>query len=251
MATRVFGFSAGVLAITGVFPPQPVVFLVGGVGVVAELAMFRSDRIRRVAQRLRRRLDHLDSFATPLEEAELSDVVARSPRSVKKRARTAKADGPYFASEKAPGPERALENLMESSWWSKHLAEAMRNLCFVTVLGAFVLAVVVLIAAIESLSDPTVLDAVARVVTGVLLLVASMGFFRLVVAYNDFAERAGRVEEAALQALNGGNPELMQAIRLLHEYHLARATSPILPEWIWRVKRGELNELWQALRRRP
>ncbi|NTW01906.1 MAG: hypothetical protein HGA19_11555 [Oscillochloris sp.] len=42
----------------------------------------------------------------------------------------------------------------------------------------------------------------------------------------------------------------VQAIKLLHEYQIARAGAPMLPDWLWSLMQRELNDLWIQHRKR-
>ena len=42
--------------------------------------------------------------------------------------------------------------------------------------------------------------------------------------------------------------EQLDAFRVMYEYHVDRAVGLIIPTWIWRLKRKELNRIWATLR---
>jgi hypothetical protein len=218
--------------------------------MASELAGYRMDRVRGIAQGLRRKLEMLDSFAWEISGRELSDLVARCSRSVKKAAKQQTSPEPYYASQEPPGPKRGVENVMESAWWSKHLSEAMFWICVSIISLAVVGSFAALIVSILSIANQAALVAIARVVTSVLLLTLSFGMIRLAVGYYSFAERAGRVEGQAESLLRGRRINQTDSIKLLHEYQLARSSAPIIPEWIWRWKRDELNALWSTYRQK-
>jgi hypothetical protein len=44
--------------------------------------------------------------------------------------------------------------------------------------------------------------------------------------------------------------DIVQAIKIAHEYQLARMIAPLIPSWIWKRKRDDLNELWATYRTR-
>ena len=39
-----------------------------------------------------------------------------------------------------------------------------------------------------------------------------------------------------------------QAAKIMNEYHLSRASAPILPTWIWKYHRDRLNKVWHEYR---
>ena len=124
LTLKALGFATGALIL---FPvsQEPLPFFVAAFTILAELTTCRSDALRGMAQGLRRKLDLQDSFGWAIPSSEFSDLLVRCPRSVKARAQRDKATEPYFASVEPAGPSRALHNVSESAWWTKHLAESM------------------------------------------------------------------------------------------------------------------------------
>jgi hypothetical protein len=228
----------------------PAPFVVAALGLLSELAIYRSDWIKGLAQGLRRKLDQFDSFGWAIARNEYSDLLVRSPKSVKTAACQAGGDEPYFASKQLTGPHRAVENLQESSWWSKHLTEQMGHLCAVVLVVSALFAIGTLIVALHTSGSADTTDVISRVVTSLITLVLSLGTVRLMLGYYAFGRKAGRVEDSAERLLGTANIEQIDAVKLMSEYHVARATAPVIPTWIWKAKREELNRLWNELRLR-
>ena len=162
-----------------------------------------------------------------------ADPIARCSGSVKKRVKREVTEEPYFASKEEPGPKRAVENVLESAWWSKHLSESMFWTCSVIIGCAIAGSVVALVASVLAVTDHDTLGSVARIVTSVLLLGLSCGLVRLAVGYYGFGQKAAQIEVQA-ESLLAKKVVLIDAVKLLHEYQLARSSAPIIPEWIWR-----------------
>ena len=72
-----------------------------------------------------------------------------------------------------------------------------------------------------------------------------LGCVRLGFDYQSFASEAGRVEDQAVKMGKKSRVAEVEAIKLLHEYQIVRATSPMLPGWLWKRKQKELPELWR------
>src|SRR5205823_4627076 len=83
-------------------PPEPIPFFVAVLTVLSELAGYRMERVRGIAQGLRRKLEALNSFGWEISNRELSDLIARCSGSVKKRVRREVTEEPYFASKEEP-----------------------------------------------------------------------------------------------------------------------------------------------------
>jgi hypothetical protein len=37
----------------------------------------------------------------------------------------------------------------------------------------------------------------------------------------------------------------------VHNYHLARATAPLIPTWLYNARQSQLNELWKSWGNQP
>ena len=235
----------------GVFFPQvysgPIPFVVAALTIASELAGYSMERVRGIAQGLRRKLEACDSLGWEISNREMSDLLARCSGSVKKRVKREVTGEKYFASKEEPGPKRTIENVMESGWWSKHLSESMFWTCSMVIGIAVVGSLVALVVSILAFTDHNSLNSVARIVTSVLLLGLSCGLVRLAVSYFGFGQKAGQIEVQA-ERLLAKKVVLIDAVKLLHEYQLARSSAPIIPEWIWKWRRDELNALWVEYR---
>lgn len=242
-------FAIGLAVLLPVFPSTPIPFLVAGFMICSELASYRMDYLRGVAQGLRRKLEVSDSLGWEISHREMSDLLARCPDSVKKRMTIEATEEPFFASIEKPGPRRAVENVMESSWWSKHLSESMFWRCLTIICCGIIGSLIALVVSILYFDEQSTLSSVARIVTSVLLLGLSCGLVRLVVGYFSFSQKSGLIEQQAERLLEKKVKEL-DAVKTLHDYQIARSSSPIIPEWIWEQRRTELNELWKKYRQK-
>jgi hypothetical protein len=249
LIAKALAFAIGLAVLVPNVSSEPIPFVVAALTFVSELAGYRMERVRGIAQGLRRKLEMLNSFGWEISNREMPDLIARCSGSVKKRAKRETTAEPYFASTEEPGPKRGAENVMESAWWSKHLSESMFWTCTVIIGCAIVGSLAALIVSILAISDRATLDSVARIVTSVLLLVLSCGLVRLAVGYYTFSQKAGQIEVLA-DGLLQKKVILIDAVKVLHEYQLARSSAPIIPEWIWRWRRDELNALWSAYRQK-
>lgn len=212
--------------------------------LASELSLLRSDSFKGRAETIVRKLDFEESFGWNISGAEMSDFEMRSPARLRKNLPTSASEEEYFASTEVLGPRRAAENVVESAFWSKHLAERMGHLCLgitsILVIGS----IVVLVVIIDSVQDVSSLSNVGRLVTSALMLVFSLGLLKLMVSYYGFSKKADRAEQAAENLLKGDCNE-RDAIKVLHDYQVARAGAPLLPTRLWKRMRDDLNEQWK------
>jgi hypothetical protein len=220
--------------------------------LASEFFQLYSDRSRGKSEGMRRELDFADSFGTPVSKQSVADLQAEtSTRLLGKLPAEGKAVS-YFASTEPPGASRALENVLESSWWSRRLAETM-----VIVYGAVTIIVVALAIALLvgtlAFAVPTTntasVDSLARLGMFVVVLISSLGLIRQLTGYSRFKDSAFRVEETAEQMIRTNNSDLLEITKLWQRYHIARAASPLLPSLLWQTQRNKLNRLWNEYRK--
>lgn len=246
---RFVGFVLGGVAIFLPVSPVQLAVMMVVVSVGTEVASYRSDAVKGMAKALRRKLDLKDSLGWPISGAEWADLLARSPASVRRQARKDVSMESYFDSRKKPGPKRAVENIRESAWWSKHLSESLSEICLALLLIALFASVVALAIAADKVAPVGgALATASRTVVACLMFFISLGPARLAVAYYGAAKKAGQIEKSADVLLEVDSITESDAVKLYYEYHLSRAAAPLVPEWYWKLKRKELNEMWAARR---
>ena len=195
------------------------------------------------------RLDMYDGFGWKITPGETADVLAgisaRRQRSF--LAREVARD--YFDSKETEGPRRALQNLKESAWWSKQLARQMGRISLVATSLAVLGTIFVLLIAVQTIQDLTLLSTISRFVIASLLAFLSVGVARLTWNYYNFGVKAETYENRAKSLLDSGELSEIEAVKLWQEYHLARGSAPMWPTLLWRLSRHRLNELWQQYQR--
>jgi hypothetical protein len=246
---KLAGFLVGVLTVLLPLVPAYVPVLVFMLAMIADWLAWRSDTNKGTAEALLRKLDGRDSFGWPISRAELSDLLMRSPSKVDKLVVAKALSEEYFASEEPPGTLRALENLQESAWWSKHLSERMRSYYLAGTCLLVGIAVLVLLVSIQTIDDKQTLSSLGRIVTSVLTLVFSLNLFRSVLGYHNFSVKAGQIEKSTENLLASPGVQESEIIKLMSEYQLARASAPLLPTWLWNRMEDELNATWKQYRR--
>jgi hypothetical protein len=222
--------------------------------VVAEGLLWYSDHWKGLAQALHRKLDLENALGWTITKSELADLLARFTGKLDSLAGMRK--GSYFASSEPPGTKRAIQNVRESSWWSMHLAQSMGWVFSLLIVCLLVGCILLLNASVQTLPQENVsaavvpksvvAAAVVKIVTSAIMLVFSLGLLRLACGYFGYASKSRQVREKAESMLENGAGDEIQAVKLWQDYHLARAGSPILPDWIWRLREKKLNALWLA-----
>jgi hypothetical protein len=222
-------------------------FVVFLLTVTSEWLLWRSDGAKATAESLLRKLDFRDGLGWEISRDELSDVLARTPAKMRGKIPPEGHQQDYFASRDEHGPKRALKNIQESAWWSKHLAEKMGQYTLAFTVVCVVGSLFILIVSLSTVANFDALSGVGRVVTSVLMLLLSLGLIRLTLNYYGFSRKAQRAEERVGELLKYGFGD-MEAVKVYNEYHLSRAAAPLIPDQVWKWNQKYLNEFWEEYR---
>lgn len=245
---KLTGFLVGVLTVLLPLVPAYAPVIVFILAMMADWLAWRSDTHKGTAEAWLRKLDGRDSFGWAISGAEFSDLLMRSPSKVNKLVVAKALSEDYFASKESPGTKRALENLQESAWWSKHLSEQMRNYYLAGTCLLVASAVLILLISVQAIDNKQILSSLGRIVTSALTLVFSLNLFRLVLGYHNFSVKAGQIEKSTENLLASQNVQESEAIKLMSEYQIARASAPLIPTWLWNRMADELNATWKQYR---
>lgn len=241
---RLVVFAGGAFA---VFLAEPTVYLpliLFIFAVAAELFQWRSDVLKSQCESLLRKLDLCRSFDMSISPADRRDIVSYLPRPLRERFCNSELPDTYFTSPEPPGPRKAIENLVESAWYTKRQASFMAGVCIALTMVVVVLALAALSVASNEVESAATGANISKVVTSWLLLIFSLGMFKHGWAYFKLAEGSERAYSTGVQLLRGEVLEA-DAVKQWYEYQIGRASSPLLPEWLWRLKQDDLNDAWR------
>ena len=197
---------------------------------------------------LRRKQDMEDSFGWKVSNAEYSDLLITLSKRCRAKLESAAKEN-YFASSQSPGARRALENLQESSWFSKHLARTAGHISLAVILFLVVVSITTLLVSLNGLEDHDLVVNIGRVVTSAIMLVISLDLVSLMLKYYDFSGQSELIEKAANELLQGEQENIVPALKLWQDYHVSRSTGPMIPTWLWLLRRGDLNKIWEQYRK--
>jgi hypothetical protein len=211
-----------------------------------------SDILRRRGQALLRRYEFWHGLGWAPTERELADLQISLPSSIKSKLKNSPSSlEAYYASDSPQSYRRLIEDLAESTWWSKHIAE--RSTQILAALTATVLlgAILIFYVTLQSKPDPLTADIVSRLVISVVVFMFSAGYVRLTWEYYSFYLDAKDIEAKACDMLDRANEiDAIPAIKLYHDYQIARAGSPPLLSALWKCMRRELQGTWDQYRRK-
>ena len=196
------------------------------------------------AEAIKRKLEYQDGLGWKISEQEKADLYVEASRKVKKVALEPE-ESPYFDSPEPISSRRAVENLMQSAWYTRHQASGIAKTAFALSIVILLLAIVSLAVVVQSPPLQQWGPVVGQTVLTVLVVLLAMGYFRLSSRYRSLSRRSEKVVDRASDLKELENISDIQVLRLLHEYQIARAAAPMIPEWLWKRKKHELNRLWK------
>jgi hypothetical protein len=228
--------------------PEPIApYLVFVLGLAAELFQWRSDFNKGQSEGLLRKLDVCDSFGMGISVSDERDIVAFLPRRLRDRFTVEVRRDAYFDSPKDQGPERSFDNLSQSAWLTREQTRVMVAICVLLIVAMVGGALAALVFASVEAEQASTRSGVSRVVTAWLMLIFSLGVFRNLWGYHRLHERADASYRTSEHALASG-PTREDAIKQWYEYQIGRAMGPLLPEWLWRWKKKDLEDVWRRTR---
>lgn len=213
------------------------------IGVV--IAQWMSDSRRSGAQAIHRKFEMLDALGWNVSQRELRNLHVSLPSGVKTKLDSSpRSPYTYFASKSPRSAKRLMENLTETTYFSQHLAKRSAQVFFVITALVLTAAIILLILALQESPTQTVEETTAKVVVSVLVFLFTAGFVRLTYEFYNFSQLASRIEASASSLCRQDNINMEEAIKLYHEYQIARAGAPLIPTQIWKWMRDELNKRW-------
>jgi hypothetical protein len=183
LALQVVLFLAGVVA---VFAPKVTLsypWIALPLALVVAWISSQASKFKGMAETAKRQHELLAGFGIAPSGGQLADLRVNLPKGLPEETDKFLRQGITYSSGKPPGPVRVLENLSESAWFTKHLAEW----CCILLRAVFVISLVVavsllLISATTLAGTPVGLGA-AKCVAATLLFLISIGTLRSWMAY--------------------------------------------------------------------
>jgi hypothetical protein len=152
---------------------------------------------------------------------------------------------PYYVSRYSVGPQRLADNVAESAFYTRELAERFRKLLRLTAGVAAFLALIALWLAdlLETMSSETIVAAAKTV--AVMAIFFIFGDFAILAArFGDLADTAKRTFDACVQLRDEPNVSPERVRDVTEDYGIGLVQCPPIPNW-WYVRyRDRLNSLY-------
>lgn len=249
-------FQAGIIAVSAYstltenLVTESTSVIIPFVSILVPFIQWRADRLKSNYQSILQKFEFLDSLGWEITPREKSDwLVPLTKKQRKEVTALNRTPQHYFASKKKPSSRRLLENLEESSWWSKELAKFAASVIGIFTMFVILTSIGLLLISIFVAVNQATLVNIAKVITSVLAAVFSIGFVRLSCEYWEFAQFSAKTEKTTSEILDKSKePKEAEASKLLHEYQIARSNAPMLPNWAWKLNQKKLNVIWNQYR---
>lgn len=207
------------------------------VSLGAAVLRWWSEAVRGDADRVHRMHDILVSLGHPPDREVIAAVEARYSRLIERKGVSCPSKWPYFDATGLPSSRLLVVNMRESSWWTAQLADTAKRVVYVTASLATV------VPACFVLADSMLVRAYGTTIC----LVVLMDMFYLGVRYahlstackSAFSEFGNLAKEDTLSE--------RQALLAATQYHFVRRVGPLIPDWLWHIRREKLNVVWSRL----
>jgi len=240
-------FAISTFAIFTPLQTEILLFVTTTLAITVFLTQWRSEFIKQKAQYYLRKYEYWDGLGLKPNEQELRDAHIQLSQNLRTKILKKTSNESYFASETQYSNKRMLENLEESSWWSKSLANTAYLFFLSISIAIMILGIITLIIALQinnSLDDFN--EKITRVVVALFVLIFSAGYLRTAMEYHYFSNAASKVENKVNKLLQEDiELEEIQATMLLNKYQIERVIAPIIPTMIWKMRKNILNQSWK------
>lgn len=151
----------------------------------------------------------------------------------------------YYESKSKAGPQRLVENVRESSFFTFKLSNVAGTLFFgITILGV-ILSIVGYVLLVNEASSDSVLPISRAFILGLTFWVCG-DLLSLAIKYNKTFRSAENIFNKSSELLK--HPELSEhdSLVLFGEYNCVMISANPIPNWIFRAKQSRLNKAWSS-----
>lgn len=197
-----------------------------------------------VAEQMRRLNTISDGFGTPLSSIQLAKLLHRTGTA---SFPPSPASSSYFESSSPPGPQRMLEILLESSFWTSCLAgAACKYFLWISLVGLGV-AITALVMLGLTASDQATTQVFTSAILPLIAFWSASDILSMSLKFRKLNQETDKICDAVATALRSskGNSDQFEALVLLSDYNCAVVSSPPIPGWIYNIKKPLLNQLWR------
>lgn len=154
--------------------------------------------------------------------------------------------GAYYTSTQTRGWLRVLHNVQESAFYTEKLAEVTAWWCVGGVVVVTLLALALLLVALNSEGPLAARSAVGNLVSGTLAAIIGGTLADLARAYFALAKSAEESFTTTRNLIDRKDLDLRDALRAVDAYNVALVGVPPIPGFVYRQQQARLDALWRA-----
>jgi ABC-type multidrug transport system fused ATPase/permease subunit len=243
--------TVGVAGLVGVFWPPLAAFISCPVfviilAVVTLLLQMMTIRFSDSAESMKRMHERHTNFGIPPAGIQFAEAVRSFGMQLTAKQQQDLDEGREVSSTQPMGDRRAMENLRESSFHSSDQSKFVAKVLFCGAGLLALLAVIVLVTYLPKASAGSG-QLAAESVSAFISLFVSSNLLTSAWQYWKMGASAAQATSGAIALLAQPGVNRDEASALWQEYQLARATSPPVPTFVWRLRRKKNNASYALL----
>ena len=168
----------------------------------------------------------------------IADIRFRYPGFIDKAQKKEKNQGDYYETDGNPSPRLLVTRLRESAWWTAKLAETAKKSIYG---GAFVALLFASLSVI--LADTMLVRAYVFAISGVILV----DMLYLGIRFGKLETDCNSSFKYLDELLNNSSLSDRRAVISAANYQIVRSTGPLVPDWLWKWRRFQLQAAWEPL----
>ncbi len=206
--------------------------------ITSKLLRWWSDSFRGNADLLHRANELCTGIGHPVDRAMIADIRSRYPRFIDKAQKREENQGDYYETSGNPSPRLLVTRLRESAWWTTKLAATAKKSIYG---GASVALLFVSVSVI--LADTMLVRAYVFAVSGVILV----DMLYLGIRFGKLETDCNTSFKYLDALLDRSDLSDRRAVISAANYQIVRGTGPLVPDWLWKWRRCQLQAAWKPL----
>jgi len=194
-----------------------------------------ANKLTQKADKCRRVILYSDSFQYSIPEHEILEMKSWL---IGQQVKPAPFISPYYYSQSTGGSQRLIENIMESSFFTKFLANKMED--FLLIIFIAFLLITILIIYIGTFESRPI------VIATLISFLLSSDIFNIYRKYSELKQAADFTFKGCPKLINAEEGLLVRdAMQQVEDYHIALIQSPPIPYKLYLYYRDEINKKYR------
>ena len=206
--------------------------------IIGKMLRWKSDSIRGSADLLHRANELSTGIGHPVDPTMIANIRSRYHRFIDKAREMEKEQDDYYEERGTPSPRLLLAHLRESAWWTTQLAATAKKVIYT---GTFIVLLPVFISII--LAD----SMLVRVYVFAISVIILIDMFYLGIRFGKLETDCHDAFKYLNDLVNKSNLTDREAVICATSYQIVRSTGPLVPDWLRKYRRNQLQAAWKPL----